>query len=138
VVVPADLLVVVLPAVVVVVTLGAVVDVLPLAVVVVDPGLVVEVIVGTVEAGVVVVVAADATASSTAAVIAWLGAGMSAALGTNATMTISPFVVNRTVRRSPLWVVAAELLWGGGTIFAISCPVLPASGVPVGQAEPSL
>jgi hypothetical protein len=110
VVVPADLLVVVLPAVVVVVTFGAVVVVLlPLAVVVVDFGGVLEVIVGgTVLA--VVGVAADAAAVSTATVIEWLGSGMVAPLGMNATITISPLAVKRTLRRSPVWVVAEPLL----------------------------
>jgi hypothetical protein len=145
VVVPADVVVVVLPAVVVVVAFSVVVVapfvvvvVAPFAVVVVDPGFVVEVIVGRVGVVVVVVETAAAAASSTATVTAWLGAGMLAPLGMNATIIISPLVVKRTERRSPVWVVAAELLCAGGWIFAVSSPVLPASGVPAGHAEPSL
>ncbi len=120
---------------VVVVVLAAVVDVVPLAVVVVVPGLVVDVIGGAVVAVVVAVVAVSAF--KTAITTLPSGLAMLDPFGTNATVINSVDCVKRTVRISPVCVVP-ELEVAVGHIFAISSPVLPASGVPGGHLAPSV
>ena len=122
--------VVVVPLAVVVVDLAAVVVVVPLAVVVVVPGLVVDVMGGTVGAVVVAVVAFWAFKTATTTVPS--GRATLVPLGANAIVINSVDCVNRTVRRSPVWVVPVLAVAVGQT-FATSSPVLPASGVPDGH-----
>jgi hypothetical protein len=135
VVVPAEVLEVVLPDVlvvapdaVVVVVLGAVVVVVPLAVVV-------EVIGGAVVAVVVSVVALSAF--KTAVTTFPFGRTIVVPLGANETVISSVGCVKRMVRKSPVCFVPVFAVAVDHT-SAASTPVLPESGVPEGHCAPSL